>query len=339
MTKNKSCIICVYVVDVQVHVLKFILNVLQTDLKGQPTGLRRFLSQRPAPLARLPHVLPRVGVRPPNQSLSPISQSAPRLAPVRLQTPSSQAATRSEGNTSPQQAAQEVAGRGGLQDQIQSLGCEVRSLGLVVKMLVEQQIRLEKEQVQQTVIQRQILSTLQSLASKVGSCTSAQQQHHSKTPSPSRLPLASASMSVSQDAFGFGRGAYAECSRAQASYNSLDALEGVEAFKLPELSPSSMNGFPPCSSDNGTLPLAHTSAQTQQYTAAYQQQGAQAIASAFTQPFASAYNESQSRTFPGSESKMTDFTGSCASRSLPDCSVSAQSQRDQQISAIKVEGP
>lgn len=320
-------------------VLKILVNVLQTELKGQPAGLRRFLSQRPAPLSRPPQAPPRVGVRPPNQSRSPLTQPGPRLGPVRLQTPSSQAAHRGEGNASPQQASQEVAGRGGLQDQVQSLSCEVRSLGLAVKMLVEQQIRLEKEQVQQTAIQRQILSTLQSLASKAGSCTSVQQQHHSKTPSPSRLPLAPASMSVSQDAFGFARGAYAECSRAHASYNSLEGLEGVEAFKLPELNPSSMNGFPPCSGDSGTTALAHASAQTQQYTTAYQQQGAQTVATAFAQPFASAYGESQSRTIPGSESKMTDFTGSCPSRSLPDCSVSAQPQQQQLIGAIKVEGP
>lgn len=228
-----------------------------------------------------------------------------------------------------------------MQDQIQSLGCEMRSLGLAVKMLVEQQMRMEKEQVQQTAIQRQILSTLQGLASRVGSCTSAQQQqHHSKTPSPSRLPLASGSMSVSQDTFGFGRGTYAECSRAQATFNSLESLDGVETFKLPELSPASINGFPPCSSDSGTHPLAHTSTQNQQYTAAYQQQGAQTVTTAFAQPFASAYNEPQSRTFLGSESKRTDFPGSCPSRSLPDCSMSAQQQQqDQQISAIKVEGP
>lgn len=325
--------------DVFVNFLKITFNVLQTDLKGQHGGLRRFLPQRTALPARPPQALPRVGIRLPNHSHSPLSQSGPRVAPIRLQTPSSQAAPRGEGGASPHQASQEVAGRGGLQDHIQSLGCEVRSLGLAVKMLVEQQIRLEKEQVQQTVIQRQILSTLQSLASKVGSCTGVQQQQHrSKTPSPSRIPLLSASMSVSQDAFGYNRGTYAECSRAQAGYNSLEGLEGVEAFKLPELSPSSMNGFPPCSSDNGTLPIAHTSSQTQQYTAAYQQQGAQTLATAFAQPFASAYDESQSQTFRGSESKVTDFTGSCSSRSLPDCSVLTQ-QQDQQISVIKVEGP
>lgn len=215
----------------------------------------------------------------------------------------------------------------------------MRSLGLAVKMLVEQQIRLEKEQAQQTVIQRQILSTLQSLASKVGSCANVQQQHqHSKTPSPSRLPVASASMPVSQDAFGFSRGAYAECSRAPTSYKSLEGLEGVEAFKLPELSPSSINGFPPCSGDSGTLALTHTSVQTQQYAAAYQQQAAQTNATAFAQPFASAYNGLQSQTFLGSEGKLTDFTGSSSSRSLPDCSMSAQ-QQQQQINAIKVEGP
>lgn len=327
-----------HVVDVLVYVLNIILNVLQTDLKVPPSGLRRFLSQRPAPLARPSHALPRVGVRLPNQSNSPLD---PRVAPVRLQAPSSQAAPQNEGNTSPQQSSMEIAGRVSMQDQIQSLSCEVRSLGLAVKMLVEQQIRLEKEQVQQTVIQKQILSTLQSLASKVGSdaSTQPQQRHRSKTPSPSHLPLASASMSVNQDAFSYSRGTYAECSRAQASYNTLEGLEGVEAFKLlPELSPSSMNGFPPCSSDNGTLPLTHASSQTQEYTTAYQQQGAQTLTTAFTQPFTSTYGEPQSQIFRGSERKMTDFSGSCSSRSLPEYSVAAQ-QQDQQISTIKVEGP
>lgn len=313
-------------------------HVLQTDLKGQPEDLRRFLPQRPAPLARPPHALPRYGVRLPSHSHSPLAQSASRGTTVRLQAPSSQAAPRSEGSLSSQQAAQEVGGRGGLQDQIQSLGCEVRSLGLAVKMLVEQQIRLEKEQAQQTLIQRQILGTLQSLASKVGSCNSVHQQCHNKTPSPSGLPLPSASITVNQEAFGFSRGTFAECTRAQTTYNSLEGLGTVEALKLPEFSPPSINGFPPCSSDNGTLLLAHASSQTQPYTAAYQQQGAQTLITAFAQPFASAYGESQSQSFQEPESKMTDFPGSCSSRSLPDCSLSAQ-QQDQQISAIKVEGP
>lgn len=314
----------------------FYFYVSQTDMEGQPAGIRRFLPQRSATSARPPHPLPRVGIRLPNRSHSPLTPPAPGVITVRLQTPGGQAASRSEGNPSPQQAVQEIAGRGGLQDQIQTLGSEVRSLGLAVKMLVEQQIRLEKEQAQQTHIQKQILSTLRSFVSKVGSCSSIQQQH-SKTPSPSDLPLVSASMSSSQDTFSFNHGMYTECSRAQPSYNSLESLESVEAFKLPELSPSSMNGFPPCSNAEN-LPLTHTPPQTQQYATAYPQQNAQTLLPAFTQPYVSTYSESHTQTFRGPESKTSSFTGSCSSRSLPDCSVSTQPQ-DQQINVIKVEGP
>lgn len=313
----------------------FYFCVSQTNMEGQPAGIRRFLPQRSAPPACPPHPLPRVGIRLPNRSHSPLTPSAPGVITVRLQTPGGQAASRSEGNPSPQQAVQEIAGRGGLQDQIQTLGSEVRSLGLAVKMLVEQQIRLEKEQAQQTHIQKQILSTLRSFVAKVGSCSSVQQQH-SKTPSPSDLSLVSASMSASQDTFSFNQGAYTECSRAQPGYNSLESLESVEAFKLPELSPSSMNGFPPCSNAEN-LPLTHTPPQTQQYATAYPQQNAQTLLPAFTQPYVSTYSESHTQTFRGSESK-TSFTSSCSSRSLPDCSVSTQPQ-DPQINVIKVEGP
>lgn len=300
------------------------LTTEQTDLKGQPAGLRRFLSQRAAPPAQPPHSLPRVGIRLPNQSHSPLAHTVPRPAPIRLQTHAPQAASRSEGgSTSPQQVGPEATGRGGLHEQIQSLGCEVHSLGLAVKMLVEQQVRLEKEQAQQTAVQRQILGTLRSLASRVGTCSSAQpQQRSSEAPSPSRLPLTSASMPVSQDAaLGFSGGPYAECSRAPPSYDSLEALEAVEAFKLPELSPASINGFPPCSSDHGGLPLGH----------AYQQQGAQTVATSFAQPFAPSYGEPQS--LGGVESRRTNSTSSCS-----DCGLSAP-QQEQHISCIKVEGP
>ncbi len=308
-------------------------------MEGQPGGgsaPRRFLTQRPGPSVRSLHPLPRVGIRLPNRSPSPLTSTAPGVATILLQTPGVQGTTRSEGNPSPQQTVQDSGGKGGLQDQIQSLGSEVRSLGLAVKMLVEQQCRLEREQVQQTHIQKQILSTLQSFASNLECCRNVQ-QHQNKTPSPSGLPTASASTSFSQDNFNFSQGTYTQCSQNQPSYNSLESLENVEAFKLPGLSPSSMNGFPPCSNAEN-LPLTHTSPQTQPYAAAYPQQNSQTLMPPYTQSFVSTYSQSHSRTFTGSESKTSDFPSSCSARSLQDCSVSSQPQ-DQPINIIKVEGP
>ncbi|XP_076607736.1 uncharacterized protein LOC143333548 [Chaetodon auriga] len=315
------------------------LTTEKTVMEGQAGGggaPRRFLTQRPGLPARSVHPLPRVGVRLPNRSTSPLTSSAPGVAVIRLQTPGGQGATRSEGNPSPQQAVQDTGGRGGLQDQIQTLGSEVRSLGLAVKMLVEQQCRLEREQAQQTHIQKQILSTLQSFASKLGCCSGLQQQHNKMT-SPSDLPTASASASFSQDTFNFSQGTYTQCSQSQPSYNSLESLENVEAFKLPGLSPSSMNGFTPCSNAE-TLPLTHTPPQTQPYSAAYPQQNSQTLMPPYTQSYVSTYSQSHPQTFRGSESKTSDFASSCTARTLPDCSVSTQPQ-DQQINIIKVEGP
>ncbi len=324
-----------------------VFYVAQTVMEGQPgrgSSPRRFVTQRPGLSVRSPHPLPRVGIRVPNRSPSPLTSSAPGVAVIRLQTPGAQSATRTEGNPSPQQAVQDAGGRGGLQDQIQTLGSEVRSLGLAVKMLVEQQCRLEREQAQQTHIQKQILSTLQSFASKLGRCSSVQQQHNN-TPSPSDLPTPSVSTSFSQDTFSFGQGTYTQCSQTQPSYNSLESLENVEAFKLPGLSPSSMNGFPPCSNAEN-LPLTHTPPQTQSYAAAYPQQNSQTLMPPYTQSYVSTYSQSHSQTFRGTENKTSDFPSSCSARTLQDCSVSTQpvmnpnhSTQDQQINIIKVEGP
>ncbi|XP_068434655.1 uncharacterized protein [Clinocottus analis] len=320
------------------------LTTDKTSMEGQSGGVgtpRRFLTQRPCLSVRSLHPIPRVGIRLPNRPPAPLPSSAPGGALIRIQTPGGQGATRSEGNSSPQQAVQDTMGRGGLQDQIQTLGSEMRSLGLAVKMLVEQQCCLEREQVQQTHIQKQILSTLQTLATKLGRCSVVQQQHN-KTPSPSGLPSASASTSFSQDTFNFNQGTYTQCSQTEPSFNSLESLENVEAFKLPGLSPSIMNGFPPCSNAEN-LPLTHTPPRTQPYAAAYPQQNSQTLMQPYTQPYV--YSQSHCQTFRGSESKTSDFPRSC-SRTLQDCSVSTQpgmdsnhSSQDQQINIVKVEGP
>ncbi|XP_060946119.1 uncharacterized protein LOC133023173 [Limanda limanda] len=314
-------------------------------LEGQSGGSgapKRFLTQRPGLSVRCPHPPPRVGIRPPNRLGAPFTSSAPGGSVIRLQTTGGQGATHSEQHL--QQAAQDTGGKGGLQDQIQTLGSEVRGLGLAVKMLVEQHCRLEREQVQQTHIQKQILSTLQSLSLKLGPCSSSHQQHN-KTPSPSTLPTASASTSFSQDNFSFSRGTYTQCSQTQPSYNSLESLDNVEAFKLPGLSPTSMNGFLPCRNAEN-LPLTHTPPQTQPYAAAYTQQMSPNLLPPYTQSYPSTFTQSHSQSFRTSESKSSDFPSSCSARTLQGCSVSTQplvnsshAAQDQRLNIIKVEGP
>lgn len=311
-------------------------TVMEGQQGGGATGPRRFLTQRPGLSVRSLQSLPRVGIRLPNRSPSPLTSSAPGVAVIRLQTPGVQGATRAEGNPSPQQAVQDTGGRGCLLDHIKTLGTEVHSLGLAVKMLVEQQCRLEREQAQQTHIQKQILSTLQSFSSKIGHCCSVQQPQN-KTPPPSDLQV---SASFSQDTFNFSQGTYSQCSQTQPSFNSLESMEHAEAFKLPSLSPSSMNGFPTCSNAE-SLPLTHTPPETQTYSVAYPQQpNSQTLMPTYSQSYVPTY--SQSQTFSRSESKTCDFSSSCSARTLRDCSVSTQpieSSQDQQINIVKVEGP
>ncbi|XP_068193158.1 uncharacterized protein [Antennarius striatus] len=315
------------------------LTTENTVMQSQPGGSsapRRFLTQRPGPSVRSLQSLPRVGVRPPSRSPSPLSSSAPGVAVIRLQTPGGQSGTGRDGNPSPQQAIQDIGGRGGLQDQIQSLGSEVHSLGLAVKMLVEQQCRLEREQAQQTHIQKQILSTLQSFASKLGCCSHPQQQHN-KTPSPSDLPAASSAAAFNQDPFNFNQGSYNHCNQAQPNYSSIENLENADPFKLPGVSPSSMNGFTACSTSEN-LPLTHTPPQTQQYAPAYPHQNSPSLMPPYTQSYVSSCNQPHSQTFGGSERKTSDFPSSFSLRSHRDCAVSTQ-PHDQQINTIKVEGP
>ncbi|KAM4534568.1 uncharacterized protein V3H82_024482 [Fundulus diaphanus] len=216
------------------------LTTEKTVMEGQPGGnssSRRFAAQRPGMSIRSPHPPPRVGIRLPNRLPAPLTSSGP-AAILRLQSARTQnAAAHGEGNPNPQQAVQDTRGSGSLQDQIQTLGSEVRSLGLAVKMLVDQQCRLEREQSQQTQIQKQILSTLQTLASKTGP-SSRTPQRLNKTPSPSSLPAASAATSFAQDTFTFSQGAFPQCSQTQPGYHALERIENLEAFKVPRMSPT-----------------------------------------------------------------------------------------------------
>lgn len=319
----------------------FVLQIINESQTESTSSLCRFPTQRPGLSVRSLQPPPRVGIRLPNRPPAPLTTTVPG-AVLRLQPPRSQGVTRSEGSPSAPQAIPDPRGRGTLQDQIQTLGSEMRSLGLAVKMLVEQQCRLEREQSQQTQVQKQILSTLQTIASKTGHCNSVQHQLN-KTPSLSALPAASASTSFNQDTYSFTQGAYTQCNQTQPSYNSLESLGNVETFKVPGLSPASINGFPPCSNAE-SLPLTHTPPQTQPYASEYSQQTSQTHIPPYTQSYVSTY--SQAQTFRTPESKTADFSSSCSTRAFADCSVSPQqvvsanhASHDQQIGNIKVEGP
>ncbi|KAG7258322.1 hypothetical protein CRUP_022925 [Coryphaenoides rupestris] len=362
---------------------KYNLTNDNSTLTGPPGGAndpRRLATQRPAlALGRSPQAPPRVGVRPPDHrpaaaAAPPLTSSAGRAPLVRVQAPGRQGAARRDASAGPQQQQQQqqhqqqqhqqqqqqneegagggvggvggCGGGGGLQEQIQLLATEVRGLGLALKILVDQQSRLEREQIQQTRVQKQILGALQGLASRLGPCgrrqqQQQQQQQHDKTPPPPlphpppppvALPTAAAATSFGNDTFAYGHGAYnTPCSQAPPTYNPLDGLAMAEAtFKLPEQRNVTMNGFPPCSNAESSLPQPYPQANA--YTTAYAQTSPQTFAQWIAQPFR------------GLEGKTPDFPSSCLEGSLQDCSVPGEllvnanrSSRDNQRDIVKVE--
>ncbi|KAL0993449.1 hypothetical protein UPYG_G00108040 [Umbra pygmaea] len=356
-------------------------DVVTQRLTQAPGGTdpRRMFQQRAGGVSiRSPQPPPRVGIRLPNPPPPPSQSSSPI---VRLQSPVSQGSPsqgltqgplRRDRNPSPQQPAhQEAGGRGSvgvsgagggggaLQEQVHTLGSEIHSLGLAVRMLVEQQYRLEREQVQQTQVQRQILSTLQTLASKLETpCTNLHhlQRQQPKTPPPSALPVStSGSASYGQGSFPFGQSGYAQCSQVQPSYNGIDgsSLESIEAFKLSGMSPDGVNGFQACSNSgtSNSLPLSHTSthtlAHTQPYTSPYTHQPqAQTQMSSCTQSYAPSYTQTHTQPFRGTDNK--DYTNSSTEGALQDCMAPTQtpvdldsditiSPQEPQLNIIKVE--
>ncbi|KAK7939819.1 hypothetical protein WMY93_003145 [Mugilogobius chulae] len=260
----------------------------QSELLGTTSALR-YSVQKPNVSVRSPQPPPRVGIRLPSQS---VTGSVPGILNLRLPAPpGSQSSNHNEGHSSTQQTSQDSGGQAILHDKIQTLSSEVHNLGVAVKMLVEQQCRLEREQTQQTNIQKQILSTLQTMSSKMGCCSSnvqQQQKTHSQAPAKST--------SFNQDTYTCSEVTYVQCSQSQPSFNSIDALETVEPFKLPELSPTSMNGFAACSSAE-SLPLIPSPL--------YQQQNTLTQISGFTQNYVSPYNQSNNQAFGGN--KLVNF--------------------------------
>nr|XP_023692741.1 trinucleotide repeat-containing gene 6C protein-like [Paramormyrops kingsleyae] len=222
---------------------------------------------------RPPLVRSRFGGQPPASVARRIFQtragvSVRSMHPPLQRDPSSCPAVR-VANPVPSPPSAQAAGMGavrsqpGLQEQVQTLGVELRGLGMAVRLLAEQQGRLEREQAQQTQVQRQILSTLQGIASRLAP---GKQSHCSRTPPPPGPPT------YNQVPFEPPLSSYAQCSPAHPKTCELDGLaqEPLDAYKLAGLSPRGSNGFQACSSTD-SFPAGHTSAQVQMRTLTYTQ--------------------------------------------------------------------
>ncbi|KAG1960623.1 uncharacterized protein LOC120463190 [Pimephales promelas] len=268
---------------------------------------RRWMNQRVGVPVRAP---PRVDIRLPDPATSQNASPSARVQSVTNQP--------SPPPPPPQRSVLDPASVSTLQEQIQSLGSELRSLGLALRMMVDQQGRLEREQSQQTQVQKQILSTLQDLASKFDP--------------PASCSLAS-SAPFSQTAT--GQGAYAQCSQAQTRYNEIhdSGLESIEVFSLDQLSPPTMNGFQQCPTSSGP-PFTHAQARTTTFTQSHTQ--------AYS-PGTLPYSQPHTDSFTGMESKSGDMAstsaeGSFQTRSPADQSSSLPvSPREPELNIIKVE--
>lgn len=164
-------------------------------------------------------------------------------------------------NPVPSPPSAQAAGMGavrpqpGPQEQLQSLGVELRSLGVELRSLGMAVRLLAEQQTQQTQVQRQILSTLQGIASRL---TPGKQSHCSRTPPPLGPPT------YNQVPFEPPLSNYAQCSPGPPKTGESDGLaqEALDAYKLAGLSPRGANGFQACGSGD-SFPAPHTSAQSQ----------------------------------------------------------------------------
>ncbi|XP_051570840.1 uncharacterized protein LOC127450632 isoform X2 [Myxocyprinus asiaticus] len=168
------------------------------------TAHRRWMHQRVGVPMRAPQHPPRVGIRLPDPNTS--GTTSQNTAPsTRVQNVTNQP------SPPPQRSSFDAGAVSSLQEQIQSLSSELRNLGVALRMMVDQQGRLEREQAQQTQVQKQILSTLQELTSKFEPCgvlqsTSAPTLQASCSMASSTAPFSQTAQS---------QGVYAQCSQAQ----------------------------------------------------------------------------------------------------------------------------
>ncbi|XP_017344135.1 uncharacterized protein LOC108276743 [Ictalurus punctatus] len=280
--------------------------------------IRQGFQQRANMPTRSAEQSPRVGIRIPVPGQSGTGPQNVSLS-VRAQAPTSQ-----HQSPTSQQSNVDTGTLSALQEQVKSLASEVRSLGLALRMMVEQQGRLEREQSQQTQVQKQILSTLQKLASKQGLCAF----QHSTAPTMPSCPLSSAS--YSQSTFTPSQGGSSLCSQAQSRYNEIDGstLDNIEPFSLDSLSSTAINGFQ--TSDS----LSFNQTQSPPFTQSHTQTFTPEIVS-YTQP--------QTDTYAGMDSKSAEMASTSTDRSFQACRSSSQSStepisvHDAQLTIVKIE--
>ncbi|XP_046893406.1 uncharacterized protein LOC124478999 [Hypomesus transpacificus] len=281
------------------------LTQMRRSVDGQPGGAS--VPRRSLQSARPLHPPPRVDIRLPSPAPTIPTSQGSSGAVIQLQN--------SEGQV------QEAGGGGesGLREQVQALGSEVHSLGLAVRMLAEQQS-------QQTQVQRQILSTLQTLSSRLGPCNSTsqqqqqQQQHTQKTSPPTLSAAATASTSYTQGTFTYSQGVYPQCSQAPSGFSQMDtpSLDTVEAFKLPGQSPSCV--FPASSSADS---LTHGHAHTEPYSPTYARQQSQTQVSLYSPTCGPMYSQSFPQTNRDMD-KSADYQGTGTAGALQVCAASSQ---------------
>ncbi|XP_051995750.1 uncharacterized protein LOC127653198 [Xyrauchen texanus] len=288
------------------------------------TAHRRWMHQRVGIPIRAPQHPPRVGIRLPDPVTT--GTTSQNTAPsTRVQNVTNQP------SPPPQRSSFDAGAMSGLQEQTQSLSSELRNLGVALRMMVDQQGRLEREQAQQTQVQKQILSALQELASKLEPCRVL---HSTSAPTlQASCSMASSTAPFSQTTP--NQGIYAQCSQAQTGYNEIhdSGLESIEAFSLDQLSPPSMNGFQPCPASAGPL-FNHAQPRTPTFTQAHVQTfSANALH----------YAQSHSDSFTGMDSKTVDMSSTSADGTFQACSPPNQifshpvSPHKPELNIIKVE--
>lgn len=258
--------------------------------------------------------LPRVGIRiaVPGQSSTETQNAS---SSIRAQAPFKQ-----QQSPSSQQSNVNTGTLNTLQEQVKLLASEVHSLGLALRMIVEQQSRLEREQSQQTQVQKQILSTLQKLVSKQATCGF----QHSTTPIMPSCPLSSSS--YSQNTLTPSQGS-SLCTQAQSRYNEIDGstLDNIESFSLDSLSSVAVNGFQ--TSDSLSFNRTHSPPFTQSHTPT----------------FTPGMMQSHADTYAGMESKSAEMASPSTDRSFQACrssnlsSTEPISVHDAQLTIVKIE--
>lgn len=235
-----------------------------------------------------------------------------------------QASTNQQLSPTSQQSNVDTGTLSALQEQVKSLASEVHSLGIALRMMVEQQGRLEREQSQQTQVQKQILSTLQKIASKQGPCAF----QHSTTPTVPLCPLSSAS--YSQSTFTPSQGS-SLCSQAQSRYNEIDSstLDNIEPFSLDSLTSAAIDGFQ--TSESVSFNQTHSPTFTQSQTRTFTSE----CVISYTQPHTDTYTEM--------ENKSAEMASPNTDRSFQACRSSSQSSaegisvHDAQLTIVKIE--